>query len=303
VKRLSLLALVLTAAAIAVAILVGRTDSAKDEPRSLTAPADGAVVETTVSPSRALFGDRLVAELRVTVDRSRVDPDSVAVSAEFEPFDLVGPALVEVREAGPAAVVSLRFPIQCVRRECIPEQGTLGVLIAPADVQWAWTGRAALGTTEATWPEIAIGGRVDPAAGGSVEPQISSLDPGEVTYGIDPALLRWLLLGVACAMLLLAGGTGAVLLLRAAPSRPDPVEALGGFSLADALQALEQAGEGDMRGRRAALDRLAELVDELELDGLGPEVSRLAWSSEPPSAAAIADIAAAVRRADRETGP
>jgi hypothetical protein len=302
-RRLSYVALVLTAAAIVVAIAVGRTGSVAEAPRSVGAPAAGATVETAVSPSRALFGDRLVAELRVTVDRSRVDPDSVTVSAEFAPFDLVGPAIVEVREAGPAAVVSLRFPIQCVRRECIPEQGARGVVIAPADVQWAWTGLAELGATEAIWPEIAIGSRVGPTTRGSAGPQISSLDPGEVTYGIDPTVLRWLLLGGACAVLLIAGGAGAILLRRAAPSRPDPVEAASGLSLADALQALDQSQDGDVRARRAALDRVAELVEELEVDGLGPELSRLAWSNEAPSTDAIADIAAAVRQVEKKAGP
>ena len=83
-------AVLLVVAGVAVAlVLVLRSDGGSDE-EPLAEDAPEVAVESRLLPRSLSFGDTLTAVVDVTVDRRRVDPDSVRVQQEFSPWGLLG---------------------------------------------------------------------------------------------------------------------------------------------------------------------------------------------------------------------
>ena len=54
-----------------------------------SAESPAIVARTDLSPRTVLFGDTVTALVEVTLDRNRVDPDSVRVEADFAPWKRV----------------------------------------------------------------------------------------------------------------------------------------------------------------------------------------------------------------------
>ena len=118
-RRALVLGVVVAVALGAVAAFVAFGLSRDGAVPSVASPAgDPVVVGTVIQPSAGLAGDRLTADLTVTVDRTRVDPSSVEVGAFFRPFQRVEPTAVERTDVGETTVIRFRYPIQCIARGC-----------------------------------------------------------------------------------------------------------------------------------------------------------------------------------------
>ncbi len=76
--------------------------------------------EATLSPAVALFGDTVLAHVDVLLNRTRVDPDSVRVAADFAPFEIVGPPRRLRRDAGDTTYLSRTFVLRCLSGTCVP---------------------------------------------------------------------------------------------------------------------------------------------------------------------------------------
>lgn len=290
--------LALTGGAIAAALALGTGGGGAVAPAVPPPPRDAVTATAAIEPAQALFADRLAAEVVVTVDNSRVDPESVLVGPRFAPFDRIGPARVVQEHSAATTVLRFRFALQCVARPCAPKGRTVDIALPPATVTWSFRDSSEDGRDTVEWPTVTIGSRVDPAARANPVPQLSSLAPGPVSYGTSPTLLRWLFLGGAVLLVLVAGIGGSLLVLRMRRPAPAAVAEPERFTLEDALAVVERtARDGSPTDRRTALDALAELAAERPVDGLAARARRLAWSRRSPQPDELEELAADLRRA------
>lgn len=258
------------------------------------------------SPSNALFGDTVAATVEVTLDRRRVDPDSVTVRTDFSPWRTVSSAQSERRDAGTTTYLRTTYVLRCLDRSCAPasEEDVVQEFV-PARVGYA--GREAEGgsgtrsTLEMTWPVLVVGSRYTASAGaapaGSSRWRMDLLSLPAVSYGVSPNVLMALLLAVA-AVLAVVGGRLAFLAL---PRKPAPVQGPPEpvlTPLERALVLLEDParlnGAGD---QRRALEFVAlELVARGDL-ALAEAARALAWSEPVPAVQTTSGIAARARSA------
>jgi hypothetical protein len=293
-------------AAVTAFLLLGR------DPGSDPSIAGDLRVQGTLAPRIALFGDTVRAAIDVTLDRSRVDPESVRLAADFSPWKIVGKPVESRRDAGNETHLLRAFVLRCLTEPCVPSGRAAPIQFEPARMSYAASaGRSAeRRSVEVTWPGLLVYSRsssagVEPRTGRELwRADLVSL-PG-VSYRIAPGfLLALLLFGSA-----LLSGTGLLLAYRAWPRRspappPEPVEPEPVFEqtlspLEQALLLLEESVRADgPADQRRALELVAE---ELELAEWGdPELGRtarvLAWSEEIPHVSATSDLAARVRSA------
>lgn len=256
-----------------------------------------------------LFGERVTADVDVLVNTKLVAPSAIDAGARFEPYALIGaPARTETRE-GSVVRVRYRFVLGCSSLACTTgSKRERTVTFAPVIVRY----RDRQGTARKVivhWPAFRLVSRSnDPQsrpqsasdARRAIPIDVLRVLPASVTapsptYHLPPAVL---------AALLFAGAAGAVL---GAAALGWPVLAqLRGVGDADAvpLTPLEQAtatvataaerGAGTPEHREA----LALMARELRRAGLtdlaGP-ARRLAWSEQPPTAAASSDLVTRTR--------
>ena len=107
------LALALASTLIALALLV---PSRPTTPLLLSEPM---VVTSSLSPTTALFGDRISAEIDVYTRDQQVDPGTVHVRAEFRPYQVVDTEVTRSSE-GSVSVLRTRLALQCLTSTCLP---------------------------------------------------------------------------------------------------------------------------------------------------------------------------------------
>lgn len=288
--------LAVTGGAVAAAIMLG-TGGGDDAPAAaVEPPADLITAEPSITPVRALFGDRVVAEIVITVDNRRVDPSSVLVGPRFAPFDRIGNPEITTVEAGATTILRYRFQLQCVSRGCLPGGDAREIELPAVELEWLLVDPVDEGRTTFRWPIVVVASRADAAFRENGLPQISSLQAPPVSYERSPSTLRWLTLAGAAVLLCLVGGGVAWFLLRRGRTEQAVEEVATRLTLDAALDGVEDAAaSGDARARRAALGRLAELPDVGALDGVAPRVRALAWSRDEPPADAMRALVAEIR--------
>jgi hypothetical protein len=271
-KSLVAAAALVVAVAVSVALLAGRDGG----PR-----VQGIQAEATLDPTAALFGDRLSAEVRVVLDRRKVDPDSVVVSADFGA--LSAPAVTApVRErAGDVVVLRYRYGLFCLRDECRARDGLRRLRFRPAAVHYQLRDGGTRRTGRLEWPAVTVGTRLGGQPAGIADWRIRDELPPP-TYRLSPRTVAALgfSLALVCALL---GALLVVSVLRALLRRA-PVDELEGLSpLERALRLLRLAlANGSPPEHRRALDRLAR---ELRREGhrdLAGEARKLAWQRPGP---------------------
>lgn len=272
------------------------------------APPDGdpVVLETSIEPEQARFGDRLDATLTVTVDASRVDPGTVEVAVFFRPFRRVGPVERARRDLGEAAVLTYRAPIQCVDRGCLATEAGQEIELPVGVVRYA-PRSGPIGSLPVTWPAVSLASRLSSEQVETLRasPQAIVLDgeadnPPAVSSAIGAPILGWLLVGAGALAVLACGGWLAWRIRGPARRATEPeVAPAERTPLATALGAVEQAlVRDDVDARRAALDALAL---ELARQGQGApaqEARRLAWSRTAPDAAGSRELLERLRDLD-----
>ncbi len=288
----------------AVAVLVGvfargwwRDDGGSYAPRAI-------VAQGHVTPPSSLFGDVVTASAAVLVDARRIDPLSVRVEPTFRPFRIRSESRRVEGHVGAAALVEVRYAIQCVTRLCIDLTAartkagpvTKAVRFPAALV----TARARGGdrvTARVVWPPFVVHSRLSSEQAALSTPQIEpAFTPPSVSWTISPDLLGGLATGAAVLLVLAAGGLVASILLGDArrlrrlrlPGHLTPVERA--LALAEHAAASGEVDEG-----RKALQRLAIELRRAGEPELAGDARALAWSESAPSPARVRELADSVR--------
>jgi hypothetical protein len=267
-----------------------------DVPEPTVASPSGIQAYADLDTYSVHFGDTVTAKVEVTLDRARVDPDSVRVRADFTPWKPIGPPQVVRRDGRSTTYVETRYTLRCLESFCTtPEEQSLQGFPA------ARVGYTARGpgdekdtpkTVRVAWPQLLVTARYAPpsASQSASQPptrwQADLLTLPAATYRIGPWGLTLILLGLSA--LLAAAAVAIVLRIRPRPTPPVAVAVpgspgIGMTPLEYALELLEDParvnGSGD---QRRALELVADGLVHRGDGVLGRAARALAWSRSVP---------------------
>lgn len=297
-SRVLMAAVLLSVALVAAGVVVLSWDGGAtggEQPRVTSSSGIDAYAD--LATYEVQFGDTVTALVEVTVDRSRVDPASVRVRADFSPWHAVGKPVVRRSDGTTATYLETRYRIQCLESFCLTD-GPSGVFdFPPARVTYRLAGddegAAVSRTVRAAWPDLVVQARYAPPRPGRGKAQKPPRWQADVLSLPAPSyrLAPWLLVTLLCAGAAACAG-GAVLLGRralrppVAAAQPAPVAAGDGLvstPLEQALALLEQPsrvnGSGD---RRRALELVADVLVRRGVRALALSTRALAWSRAVP---------------------
>jgi hypothetical protein len=254
-----------------------------------------------LAPEQHLFGDAVRARVELIVDTQRVDPDSVEIGANFEPYRELRP--VEVTRSEDGAITNLRYDyvIGCLVSRCLP-RGTGRVEIGGVAVNYLRRGESEPSAATVEWVPIRAAGRIDPNALEQAALRSDLRDLPSASYRVSPRTVE--LVALALAVLFALGA--AILILRLLPL--DRLAKRLGARFVDKRSPLEQAlalvresaASGSPEEERRALERLAVELRRTRNPALAGDVSRLAWSQPVP--AGIDPLSDEVERVISENG-
>lgn len=298
-RSVAIIAAVAAIAGIGAIVGVGLTRGGASP--SVPSPSgDPVELTTAVGPSPALAGDRLVADLTLKVDTTRVDPGAIEVGAFFRPFRQVGRTGVEQIDRGATTIIHYRYPLQCIDRACALGEAPERTIDLPVGLVRYTPLEGDVVSLPLTWPGVTFSTRLSAEQRADIgsRPLALSAAQGDQVPPLVPVgratAIGWTLLGVS-ATILLAVALLIALSLRSLRARVSvEPESPRGPSLASALVALDEAGDDE--GRRVALDALALRLGEAGEDGLARDARRLAWSRSGPAEAEVAALRDALTR-------
>jgi hypothetical protein len=316
------------AAAVAAAVVVGLV-AALAGPRLLEPAADvpGAALpgeqaiatRATLTPNVHLFGDPVEAQLQVAVDGRRIDPGTVSVEWEFEPYEPVGERRVERRDVGEVTVLTYSLTLRCLGPDCVPpvlpsdageqeggrgERHTFGFPAARV----AFSGDADPRTVR--WPPLEVVSRINAAehaataeeqqwtAQGPASPFAFGLVPVAPSYTVPPRIVASLALAGA-AVLLLVPATAVAAAVRRRRRTPAERWALLPPRERARLLALWAAAKDDPAERRRVLELAAAELGGGGEETLAARARELAWSGGSPEAEAATGLAESLNGAGR----
>jgi hypothetical protein len=265
-------------------------------------PAPAIEARGVLTPRIALFGDTITARIEVTLDRNRVDPDAVRVSADFSPWVAIEEPEETRRDGETTTYLQTTFVLRCATDPCVPRTQTAQLEFDPARV--THPGGAPI---EVRWPVLVVHSRIVSAdfqrRDANATPwQADVMSLPAVSYRVSPRLALALLL--AGGVLLALGGIvlAYTALPRRAPAPPEPEEppppAL--TPLEQALALLEDPARANgSADQRRALELVAEELDARDAH-LAQQARTLAWSQEAPAVRETSGLAARARAALEE---
>jgi hypothetical protein len=279
-----------------------------EEPRALTPESspNGLVAQVTLRPRIIFFGDTMRAVFDVTLDRDRVDPDSVRVEAQLAPWEVVGTPRRERRDAGGTTHLRWTYTLRCLTGGCVPPRATAPLEFNPARVSYAAPGASAdeRRSLQVRFPLLVVYSRYTAAAfeGAEIAPAPWRADVRTlpaVSYRLSPTLALVLLLGASALLV----GAAATLVYLAWPRRapepepepePEPVASL--TPLEQALALLDDTAHSDgASDQRRALELVSEALEEWGDEELAGAARVLAWSAGVPDPERRSALAARVR--------
>jgi hypothetical protein len=293
-------AVVLAVSAVALTlVLVLRGGGEEEQPQVVETPE--VAVDLNLSPRIPGFGDTLTATVAMTVDRRRVDPDSLRVQQEFSPWGLIAPPGQKREDSEHTTLVTRTYVMRCVIGPCVPPRETAQLEFDPVVVSYRLLEGNMRHTIELRWPVLAVHSQI---VQGDLERREAVTTPWradlvslpEASYGVSPTLARVLLFGGACLLAL----AGIALAYRAVPKRepepepePEPLPVLPPLELA--LILLTEAQENGEADRRRALELVAEEMEARDEFRLARRARALAWSEVTPTLAETSELAGDVR--------
>jgi hypothetical protein len=286
--RIALAAAVLAAGAVAAVVVLALAGGDERE-STLLRPVRA---RGSLTPAVHLFGDRVVAEIVVTLDPGQVDAESVTLDPDFEPFAVIGRSRQHAESEG-AVVQRHRFTLICLRLRCLPGRAQREFGLPNAAIRYRFeTGGE--GSVAVEWPRLTATSRIDPVELADTPGELFRADvtPPAASYRVEPAKLAAILFGsalllVAAAAALLSPELRRLLLLRA--RRRDPLA--GMTSLQRALMLVERSlRSGSADDQRKAIDLLARELRRAGDDELSAATRQLAWSARAPADADLAPI-------------
>jgi hypothetical protein len=303
-RLLPWLGLVAAAGVAALAVVV--VASEREEDVSSVLGESGVRLDVKLSPEIVFFGDTVNAIVDVTVDRSRWDPGSVRVGAQFSPWEVIGSPKREQRDAGPFGHVRATYVLRCMASPCIPVGQA-----SPIDLGEVQATVAAPGALEgqqrrfrAQWPLLVVFSRFAAVGFEDAEnaeaPWRADLDSlPAASYRVSPTVLIGILLGLSLLLVVAATSMAYVAWPRREPEpEPEPVpEPLPSLTpLEQALALLEESARVDGAGdQRRALELVAEELDAYGDPDLAGQARVLAWSPDVPGVEQTNALAAQVR--------
>ena len=310
-RRLVIAAVLLAAGfALLVAAVVTSRDGTGETgagPPLASLPSARAWFERDVHP----FGEPVTAHIELAVAKDRILPDTVQISADFRPYELVGRPRRVTRDLGRSLLVHYALTLRCRRLDCVPETQSKEFEFTTFSARWRYPPppntparfRTEQYTTQrfgGPLPSLKVTTRLadDDVADGRWRTGVEQL--AAVTYRFAPTPLLVVLVLLALAMVGVAGGAMTVYvrrLRREAAERGAVAADVPLTPLEEALGLVTAArGNGDGRARMA-LDALAGELDGAGQAELAREAERIAWSPSHPDEDAVAALAAKVRLA------
>jgi hypothetical protein len=288
----------LAATAVLVAALAGLLAWRAWDSPSGPALGDEPIAGTALlEPEQHLFGDAVRARLELVLDGSRVDPDSIEVGANFEPYSELRPVERTRRDSGPVTMLRYEWVIGCLTRRCLPT-GDGRVEFGGIAIEYSRPGDPVPATASVEWPPLLAAGRIDPGRLEQAALRAELRDLSPVSYRVSPKAVE--IVALVLAVLFAAGA--AILAMRFLPL--DRIAAWLGARRADRRTPLEQAlalvreataNGGTPEGRRA-LERLAHELRATSNPELARVASRLAWSQPAPGQAGVTPLSDEVER-------
>jgi hypothetical protein len=251
-----------------------------------------------IAPRRVLFGDMVTAFVEVTLDRDRVDPDSVQVGADFGPWKQIANPERLRQDGETTTTFRTTYVLRCLTSGCISTDQaavqTENIIQTFGQARVTYAAPEGTGDTvslRVPWPRFLVDARYSQRdaqnAGASTSGwRADLLALPAVTYNVTPALLFGLLL-MGGAVLAIAAGAFAfrARLRRRSPGPPSMAGPPGPVlsPLERALALLEDAvrvnGAGD---QRRALELVAAALAQRGDVTLAHASQALAWSAPVP---------------------
>ena len=187
----------------------------ESSPTADTVPAITAA--GTLRPEAVLFGDTVTARITISLDRDRVDPDSVRVAAAFTPWAPVGEARHLRQDGNASTTLVTTYELRCLVASCASERDEQPTDLPPARVTYT-TGTRGTSRTRVSmavkWPTLVVRSRLA-ASGATNAYRADAVTLPTVSYRLDPDLV---------ALILVCGGTllglaGCMLVYVALPRR------------------------------------------------------------------------------------
>lgn len=250
-----------------------------------------------LEPEQHLFGDAVRARLELVVDRNRIDPGSVDVGANFQPYRELRPVERTRTDAGPITRLRYDYLLACLTAGCLPS-GAGRVEFGGVAVEYTPRGDPVPQTASVEWPPLRAVGRIDPdrLEQAALRAELRDLSPP--SYRVSPKTVEL----VALVLAVLFAAAAAILALRFLPL--DRIVAWLGARRADRRTPLERAlaqvrdamaGGRTAEGRRA-LERLAHELRATQNPELASDASRLAWSRGAPGDARVTPLSHDIER-------
>jgi hypothetical protein len=250
-----------------------------------------------IEPEQHLFGDAVRARLELVMDRNRVDPNSVEVGANFEPYRELRPVERSREDSGPITMLRYDYLIACLTARCLPTGGGR-VEFGGVAIEYRRPGDQVPQTGSVEWPPLRAAGRIDPnrLEQAALRAELRDLSP--VSYRISPKAVEL----VALLFAVLFAAAAAILAIRFLPL--DRIAAWLGARRADRRtpleRALAQVRDAVSAGRptegRRALERLAHELRATSNPELASDATRLAWSRPAPGETRVTPLSDDVER-------
>jgi hypothetical protein len=254
-----------------------------------------------LAPEQHLFGDAVRARVELIVDTKRVDPDSVEIGANFEPYRELRPVEATRSEDGTITKLRYDYVLGCLVSQCLP-RGTGRVELGGVAVNYLRRGESEPSAATVEWVPIRAAGRIDPNELEQAALRSDLRDLPSASYRVSPRMVE--LVALVLAVLFAVGA--AILILRLLPL--DRLATRLGARYVDKRSPLEQAlalvresaASGSAEEERRALERLAVELRRTRNPALAGDASRLAWSQPVP--AGIDPLSDEVERVISENG-
>jgi hypothetical protein len=287
VAALALVGLAVVSAAV---YLLSRDDGPQGAPTERTL-----VISTALSPRVHLFGDPVVAEVRLFFDRRRVRADTVRVSPIFRPYEAGTPARSR-SDSGQLTQVRYRYSLRCLARACAPRGARRERQLPAVRVFYFLRDERTRAAAVAEWPSLTATSRLGAADLQQPRWRADLRRLPEPAYAFNPAGLAALLLALAVGLLVLSWTLGRrAIEWSAAGAEADDRPARA--PLAEAVALVRDAcSDGFTPRARLALERLARELERAGHGRAGGDARRLAWSPERPSQADVERLAQEVER-------
>jgi hypothetical protein len=254
-----------------------------------------------LEPEQHLFGDAVRARLELVMDRGRVDPGSIDVGANFEPYRELRPVERTRRDSGPITMLRYDYLIACLRQPCLPS-GAGRVAFGGVAIEFTPRGQQFPQTATVEWPPLRAAGRIDPNRLEQAALRAELRNLPTPSYRVLPKAVELVALLLALAF----AASAAILAIRFLPL--DRIAAWLGARRADRRSPLERAlalvrdtvAAGRPAEGRRALERLATELRATSNPDLASDASRLAWSESAPGEARITPFSQDVERVIEE---